>query len=145
MALLTRTRRAASRASVVEDAAADDEEEEGIGGAVVVVADEGAEEDDVAVACACACVCAMLGRRASSRRFMRDMTVSATVVASDWRWSAWPSRRKRERVEERHWLMGSSDVAVVDLHWSANPVRVLKEETVHKETGEEKKECVYIQ
>lgn len=41
-----------------------------------------------------------------SRRWaIRDMTASAKVSVLSWRWCA--SRRRRARVDERHWLTGS--------------------------------------
>lgn len=42
---------------------------------------------------------------------MRDMTASANVSVLSWRWCA--SRRRRAKVDERHWLTGS-----VEAVWS---------------------------
>lgn len=42
---------------------------------------------------------------------MRDMTASANASVLSWRWCA--SRRRRAKVDERHWLTGS-----VEAVWS---------------------------
>jgi hypothetical protein len=42
---------------------------------------------------------------------MRAMTASAKASVLSWRWCA--SRRRRARVEERHWLTTSVEAALV--------------------------------
>jgi hypothetical protein len=99
MEFLTRTRRAESRAveGEVEFVEVEVEVEVEVGGIVEAEAEGG---EDVM----------MLSRS----WVIRDMTASAKVSVLSWRLCA--SRRRRARVDERHWLTGSVE-AVLDPLW----------------------------
>lgn len=70
---------------------------------------------------------------------IRDMTASAKVSVLSWRWCA--SRRRRARVDERHWLTGSveAEKSPFGVSW-AFPQSIYVEEERSKNKRQKKRE-----